>query len=156
MTYQKELAHHGVKGMKWGRRKVRPDSVSTPNARAMSPEEAKAQRKAKAKKAVAIGAAAVGTALAAYGGYKLSKFIKSEAGKRSYESGKKYAQEHFFSKMDMNKQAEYHSLLRAGRQTLANTDMRTRKVSNSTVEAVKYLMHPERYLVDGDLIGWWH
>lgn len=78
-----------------------------------------------------------------------------EAGRRSYESGKKYAQEHFFNKANVNKPSEYSSLHDAGRQTLRNTDKRTKKVSSSTVEAIKYLRNPERYHVDGDLLRWY-
>ena len=121
--------------------------------------EAKAARKEKAIKAAKIGAAVAGTVLAAYGAKKASDYIKSEAGKRSYESGKKYAQDHFFSKADkagkMGDWSRKESLWQAGRQTLENTDRRTNKVQNSTVEAIKYLRHPERYLVDGDLLKWY-
>ena len=117
-------------------------------------------RKARVKKAVKVGAAVAGTALAAYGAYKVSKHIKSEAGKRSYESGKRYAEEHFFSEArkigidSASSSARRMSLEDAGRQTLKNTDRRTKKVSSSTVEAVKYLRHPERYQVDGELLRW--
>ena len=101
----------------------------------------------------------VGTALAAYGTYKASKYLKEKAGKLSYESGKKYAKEHFFDKMtdlstfdpyDRNK--NYQALYLAGKQTLQNTDKRTKRVSSSTIDAIKYLRHPESYLVDGQLI----
>lgn len=116
--------------------------------------EAIAERKAKQKKAIKIGAAVAGTALVAYGTYKATRYIKSEAGKRSYESGKKYAQEHFFSKANISNPNKYLSLQEAGRRTLQNTDKRTKQVSSSTFEAVKYLRHPERYQVDGDLMRW--
>lgn len=42
----------------------------------MTPDEIKAERKEKLKKAAIIGGAVVGTALVAYGGYKASQFIK--------------------------------------------------------------------------------
>lgn len=116
--------------------------------------EAIAERKAKQKKAIKIGAAVAGTALVAYGTYKATQYIKSEAGKRSYESGKKYAQEHFFSKANISNPNKYLSLQEAGRRTLQNTDKRTKQVSSSTIEAVKYLRRPERYQVDGDLMRW--
>lgn len=84
----------------------------------------------------------------------MSKYLKSEAGRRSYESGKKYAKDTFFSNADFNKPDEYQYYMNAGRKTLRNTDKRTRKVQKSTVEAIKYLRHPERYNVDGSIMDW--
>lgn len=90
------LMHHGVKGMKWGKRKARPDAMGNPrsgrsaNQEDRNSEEAKAARKAKVKKAVKIGAAVAGTALAAYGGYKLAKYVQ---GKRS-QAAMKMAQDY--------------------------------------------------------------
>ena len=116
--------------------------------------EAKARRE-KIKKAAIIGTAVVGTTLAAYGTYKASKYLKEKAGKLSYESGKKYANEHFFNKMkdstvsyDWRDRENYNSLYLAGKQTLQNTDKRTKRVSSSTIDAIKYLRHPESYSVD--------
>jgi hypothetical protein len=80
-----ELKHYGVKGMKWGRRKAPPQQTGTGRrgrqAGADSPEAqaaAKEARRQKVKRAATIGAAAVGTALAAYGTYKLVKMYKSK------------------------------------------------------------------------------
>lgn len=117
-------------------------------------------RVAKRKKALKVGAAVAGTALAAYGAYKLSKYVKDEAAKKSYELGKKYANDKFFSKLDnsfIGKQSvsEYQHLMTAGRKTLANTDKRTEKVRNSTLEAIKFLRDPNRSSVDGELLEWW-
>lgn len=74
-----ELYHHGVKGMKWGVRKNR-QAVTTSGKRSTNKQtdEERAKKKAKIKKGIKIGAAVVGTALAAYGGYKLSKYIKTK------------------------------------------------------------------------------
>lgn len=148
--------------MKWGvRRAVNTTTNVSTKKKSGTDKEADGKRKVlsdKQKKAIKIGirvgAAAAGTALAAYGTYKVSKYVKSEAGRRSYESGKAYAIENFLNKADIRNPAQYDSNINAYRQTLRNTDARTRRVSNSTAEAIKYLRHPERYLVDGDLLRW--
>lgn len=151
-----ELYHYGVKGMKWGVRRNRSLSKGNPKKASSNKSEAQA-RSEKIKKAAIIGTAVVGTALAAYGTYKVSKYLKEKAGKLSYESGKKYANEHFFNKMkdstvsyDWRDRENYNALYQAGKQTLQNTDKRTKRVSGSTIEAIKYLRHPESYLVAGD------
>lgn len=79
-----ELYHYGVPGMKWGRRKARPVATGTgrrglfqrqQTSNTMTPEQKQA-RKQKVKKAVKIGATVVGTALAAYGAYKVTKLVQ--------------------------------------------------------------------------------
>lgn len=107
---------------------------------------------ARRKRAIKVGVAVAGTALATYGAYKASKYLKSEAGRRSYESGRRYAEEHFFRRADISDPRSYVSLREAGMQTLRNTDRRTRRVSGSTIEAIKYLARPDRYNVAGELI----
>lgn len=102
IQYDKEstLCHYGIKGMRWGHRKPQNTVETAHRNRASSQAysnyqqakqaykdakkaerqspEAKAARKAAAKKAVTIGAAVIGTALAAYGTYKLAKFMKDK------------------------------------------------------------------------------
>lgn len=80
-----ELQHHGVKGMKWGRRKTRPQSTGTGRRgsqantdSAQSEAARKEARRAKAKKAAKVGAAVVGTALAAYGAKKLHDVVRDK------------------------------------------------------------------------------
>lgn len=76
-----ELCHYGVKGMKWGvRRKARSEVRGTKRANKTRPasDTDSAADKVKIKRAVKIGAAAVGTALAVYGGYKLNSFVKQK------------------------------------------------------------------------------
>ena len=99
-----ELYHHGIKGMRWGVRRFqytngrltaagkkryldgwhKPTKVKASVKRAKQAdtedEENETQEKKgltdKQKKAIIVGAAAVGTGLAIYGGYKLSKMYK--------------------------------------------------------------------------------
>lgn len=152
--YNKEAAAVKAVGdknrAKLAKSQARDTARNTPEAQA---------RREKIKKAAIIGTAVVGTTLAAYGTYKASKYLKEKAGKLSYESGKKYANEHFFNKMkdstvsyDWRDHENYNALYQAGKQTLQNTDKRTKRVSGSTIEAIKYLRHPENYLVDGQLL----
>ena len=161
---ENELMHYGVRGMKWGRRKATsnsPSGRSTRSTKSTASEAdqaaAKEARKAKAKKAIKIGAAAAGTALAAYGTYKMSKLLKDKAATKSYENGRKVAEQYFkemkkYSGVSVPREL---SAWGAYKGTLQNTDKRTKKVKNSTVEAIKYLRHPERYQVDGGLIQWY-
>ena len=100
--YPNELYHHGVLGMKWGvhrtfsrdiyRKGVKVHSKGEPASRSGSgvhtsvsvskdkPKKAsKMPMSDKTKRALEIGAAAAGTALAAYGAYKVSKMVKGKA-----------------------------------------------------------------------------
>lgn len=77
-----ELKHYGVKGMKWGRRKARPEAVGhTPGGKqSVETDEVarKEARRAKAKRAAKIGAAVVAAGLAAYGATKLHSAIRDK------------------------------------------------------------------------------
>lgn len=87
-----ELYHYGVKGMKWGvrRQQQKNGSLATAGrkkysgAGRLTESEMQAAKKAKVKKAVKIGAAVAGTALAAYGTYKLSKFVGNKLQTKAY------------------------------------------------------------------------
>lgn len=84
-----ELYHYGVKGMKWGVRRNRNESIS--NTKRASKNVDNEARKRKIKNAVKIGAAVAGTALAAYGAYKLSKFVKDKNVALATQKGKELA-----------------------------------------------------------------
>ena len=91
-----ELKHYGVKGMKWGRRKVRPEPVGVSRrggkASTDSPEAqaaAKEARRAKAKRAVKIGAAVVAAGMAVYGAKKLHDAVRDKNYEYRMEQGSK-------------------------------------------------------------------
>ena len=80
-----ELQHHGVKGMKWGRRKARPQSTGTGRRggqaatdSAQSEAARKEARRAKAKRAAKIGAAVIAAGLAAYGAKKVHDVVRDK------------------------------------------------------------------------------
>ena len=73
--YTNYLEHHGIKGQKWGvRRFQNKDGTRTAAGKARAQEEDTGKKGLtdKQKTALKIGAAVVGTAIVAYGGYKLA------------------------------------------------------------------------------------
>lgn len=83
ISYSSELYHHGIKGQKWGvRRYQEPNGTLTDAGRkryatsikkSIANVKSNPEAKAKLKKAAKIAAVTAGTALAAYGTYRLAK-----------------------------------------------------------------------------------
>lgn len=87
-----ELQHHGVKGMKWGHRKARPQSASARSRGTNGGDDrasTEVEKKARRKKVLKIGAAVVGTALAVYGAKKLHDVVRDKNYKYRMEQGSK-------------------------------------------------------------------
>lgn len=98
--------------------------------------------KAKRAKAIKVGVAVAGTALAAYGAYKVSKVLKDKAAAKSYKLGMEKVNG-FIKKASESSRAGNFAAgttsYQLARSHAALTDKRTAKVSQSTVEAAKYL-----------------
>lgn len=98
--------------------------------------------KAKRAKAIKVGAAVAGTALAAYGAYKVSNILKDKASTRSYENGKAAMERWMASAKRESEKGNWgrsNQFYMTAREVAANADRRTDRVKNSTVEAAKYL-----------------
>ena len=86
-----ELKHHGILGMKWGVRRYqnKDGSLTAAGKKRYSNEDGddidsdNNKKSDRAKTAVKIGATVAGTALVAYGAYKASEYVKTEAAKKN-------------------------------------------------------------------------
>lgn len=142
-----ELIHYGVLGMKWGHHKAKV-TATKPNNNSKSNT-----KKSHSKTVIKVGATVAGTALVTYGSIKLSKYLKSEAGKKSCKTGQKIVDDYFKQTVEpsimspINKADHYYKMAKY-MQMSRNVDSRTENVQKSTMNAVKYLMHPEKYDID--------
>lgn len=99
MDYEEYLMHFGVPGMKWGVRKQRVSSNVRVARSNKSTAQQKAERKAKAKKAVKVGAVVAGSILATYGA---SKMIKNKSMQIQIDKGHEAADRIFKNAMSNN------------------------------------------------------
>ena len=78
------LMHYGIKGMKWGvRRYQKKDGTLTSQGKKQHGEDDSSESKKKVltdrkKKAIKVGAAVAGTALAVYGAYKIHEVVRDK------------------------------------------------------------------------------
>jgi len=111
-----ELYHYGVPGMKWGQRKQRVQVSgggrlgrgSQASASSTSAKVARDKKKSRVKKGIAIGAAVAGTALVAFGAYKLNKAINNKAWQKATEIGNAKANQIFSAEGRAKSWAESH------------------------------------------------
>ena len=119
-----ELYHYGVPGMKWGHRKsqyyqtvgnqrrisavspkinktgIRSSKASvSQNSKTQKTELTSQQKAARRKKALKVGAAVAGTALAAYGTYKLAKFAQDKRHQAAMAKASDYIDKNFLHKV---------------------------------------------------------
>lgn len=148
-----ELQHYGVKGMKWGKRKARPETVGDRRRSANDSNastDVEAQKKARRKTVLKVGAALVATGLAAYGAYKVSNVLKDKAFKSAYERGRKqiekYMDDQYFKKVAPNYK-DKDALIKAldkhefeFRRLSMENNQYAKRASKNTVSAVRELL----------------
>ena len=93
--------------MKWGHHKARPIAVATGRRRAAKQDYKKTPehqaKVAKAKKAAKVGAAVVGTALAAYGTYKLAQYTQNKRNAAALKKAEDYVSKNFLTNIGTTK-----------------------------------------------------
>ena len=170
---ESDLAHHGIKGQKWGQRRFQNEdgtwtaagkerygddgsgqSRSLPNANKSAKEaQLKNARAEKIKKAAKVGAVIAGTALVAYGAYKLNDMAKNKLIQEDLQAGMaqlKYRDD-LWSSVYSNQQAANRYDIRAnkGEKGAAEMVKTLRSVADRDVGKAmdahnKYLQYTER------------
>ena len=120
---------------------------------------------AKRKKALKVGAAVAGTALAAYGAYKASEAIKDKAFKTAYERGtkatseymKKYNSSIFSEAISSGSEMTKDRAMRKSAQLATNLDIDNRRyaknASKNTVAAIKTLAGKNKGATAAELLS---
>lgn len=157
--YPSELYHYGVKGMRWGKRKAKYESSSQTKGGGSSNKdnEREIKRKSNMKKTLTIGAAAAGTALAAYGAYKLSKVAKEKAFIKNYDRATKAVEKLLNDKKSSHielKSGLYNKKDKWVQDTLMEDAYRyAKRHSSSTKSAVKTLLGKNRVFTVAELMN---
>lgn len=159
-----ELKHYGVKGMKWGRRKARPEATDTNGRGSKSTgdqSDAEAKKKARRKIALKVGAAVVGTALAVYGAKKASDMLKDKAFERALDRGSKAISKYMDGQYFKNVRPKWNdkdALVKAldehefeFRRLSMENNQYAKRASKNTVSAVKELLGKNREIPLADL-----
>lgn len=103
--------------------------------------------KAKRAKAIKVGAAVAGTALAAYGAYKVSGILKDKAVAKAYKLGDETANRWLKASVKAAKAGDQHMHIVSADmvgESYKRANATADRVRNSTVEAAKYLYNTRK------------